>query len=57
MSRYPGIDIIESLAESMGVGLNSCVRAMQASSNNAEAAADWLLTNLEEEQARTEEVR
>ncbi len=54
--RHPGIEMLEGLAESMGMGLSSCVRAMVASANNAEAAADWLLTNLDEEQTRTEEV-
>ena len=55
-ARYPGIAGLEMLFADMGIGLSSCVRAMQASSNNADAAAEWLFSNLEQEQARTEEV-
>lgn len=45
------------LVGEMGMGLASCVRAMQASSNNVDAAAEWLFANMDQEQARTEEVR
>jgi hypothetical protein len=54
--RYPGIGNIEELATSLGLGLSSCVRAMQASGNNVDVAADWLLTNMDEEQTKAEEV-